>query len=382
MRHDLDKVISKWLHPKPGVNDRQGRRAHQVRTLVLASLQDMSQEERQKLNRHWITEITHCIRENLCTALRLYAKAKDTLNQCRQELNLRCLQQAHVIGVITTGLAKNLDVLRRLRSKAILCEEAGEVLEANTIIALLPQIEHSILIGDHQQLRPQTQDYELQHENPNGEKCFLDVSLFKRLVQPKGDWGLRVFFSVLEIQRRMHPSIAQLVRNTFYPNLQDHSSVAEYPNVLDFAKRLFWLDHQEPKAGTDPSRIISTSHSNDFEVDMTAALVSHLIRQGKYQNDDIAVITPCLVQLQKMRRRMGGSYEVVVGDRDVEDLEREGLDADDRDRTKPSAPQKTTLLEALRVATVDNFQVTSGCILVGRNAKLLRAKRPRWSLFH
>lgn len=193
------------------------------------------------------------------------------------------------------------------------------------------------------------------------------MSLFERLVQPKGDWGLRVPFSVLEIQRRMHPSIAQLVRDTFYPNLQDHPSVAEYPNVLDFAKRLFWLDHQEPEAGTDPSRIISTSHSNDFEVDMTAALVSYLIRQGKYQNDDIAVVTPCLGQLQKMRRRVGGSYEVVVGDRDVEDLEREGLDADDRDRTKPLAPQKTTLLEALRV---------------GRNAKHLRAKRPRWSLFH
>ena len=187
VRHDLGKVISKWLHPKPSVNDRQGRRARQVRTLVLASLQDMSQEERQKLHQHWVTEITDCIRENLCRAIRSYTKAKDTLNQCRQELNLRCLQQAHVIGVTTTGLAKNLDILRRLRSKVMLCEEAGEVLEAHTITALLPQIEHSILIGDHQQLRPQTQNYELQHENPNSEKYSLDVSLFERLVQPKGD---------------------------------------------------------------------------------------------------------------------------------------------------------------------------------------------------
>ncbi|KAL9009809.1 MAG: hypothetical protein Q9173_005193 [Seirophora scorigena] len=54
------------------------------------------------------------------------------------ELNLRCLQQAHVIGVTTTGLAKNLDILRRLRSKVMLCEEAGEVLEAYTITVLLP----------------------------------------------------------------------------------------------------------------------------------------------------------------------------------------------------------------------------------------------------
>ena len=377
VHHDLGKVISKWLHPKPSVNDHRGRRARQVRTLILASLQDMSQEERQKLHQHWVTEITDCIRENLCKALWSYTKSRDALNQCRQELNLRCLQQAHVIGVTTTGLAKNLDILRRLRSKVMLCEEAGEVLEAHTITALLPQIEHSILIGDHQQLRPQTQNYELQHENPNGEKYSLDVSLFERLVQPKGDWGLRIPFSVLEIQRRMHPSIAQLVRDTLYPNLQDHPSVTEYPNVLGFAKRLFWLDHQEPEAGTDPSRITSTSHSNDFEIDMTAALVSHLIRQGKYQNDDIAVITPYLGQLQKMRRRMSRSYEVVVDDQDAEDLEREGLDADDRDRTKPSATKKTTLLKALRVATVDNFQVIpSGCIL-GRNAKLLQGEEAK-----
>ena len=154
--------------------------------------------------------------------------------------------------------------------------------------------------------------------------------------------------------------------------------MAEYLDVLGFAKRLFWLDHQEPEAGTDPSRVTSTSHSNDFEVDMTAALVSYLIRQGKYRNDDIAVITPYLGQLQKMRRRMGRSYEVVIGDRDTEDLEKEGLDADDRDRTKPLALQKTTLPKALRVATVDNFQVTpSGCILFGRNAKPLQGEEAK-----
>ncbi|KAL9592854.1 MAG: hypothetical protein Q9179_006303 [Wetmoreana sp. 5 TL-2023] len=378
VHHDLGKVINKWLRPKPSVNDRQGRKARQVRTLVHVSLQDMSQGERQKLHRHWVAEITDCIRENLYRALSSYAKAEDHLNQCRQEVNLRCLQQAHVIGVTTTGLAKNLGILRRLRSKVMLCEEAGEVLEAHTITALLPRIEHAILIGDHQQLRPQTQNYELQHENPNGEKYSLDVSLFERLVQPKGDWGIRIPFGILEIQRRMHPSIAQLVRDTLYPNLQDHPSVTGYADVFGFAKRLFWLDHQEPEAGTDPSRVTSTSHSNDFEVDMTAALVSHLVRQGKYRSDDIAVITPYLGQLQKMRRRMGISYEVVVSDRDAEDLEKEGLDIDDSDRTKPPTIQKTTLLKALRIATVDNFQVPpSGCIRSERNTKALQGEEAK-----
>ena len=108
---------------------------------------------------------------------------------------------------------------------------------------------------------------------------------------------------------------------------------------------------------------------------MTAALVSHLIRQDKYQNKNIAIITSYLRQLQKMRRRMSRSYEIVIGDRDAEDLKREELNADDKDRTKPSVFQKTILLKALRVGTVDNFQVTSsGCSLFEQNAKPLQSE--------
>ena len=63
---------------------------------------------------------------------------------------------AKVVGVTTSGLARNLNLLRRLPSKVLLCEEAGEVLEAHLLTALLPSIEHAILIGDHEQLRPKS----------------------------------------------------------------------------------------------------------------------------------------------------------------------------------------------------------------------------------
>ena len=58
---------------------------------------------------------------------------------------------------------------------------------------------------------------------------------------------------------------AQLVRDTLYPNLQDHPAATEYPNLLVFTKRLSWLDHQESEASTDLSQVISTSHSNDSQ---------------------------------------------------------------------------------------------------------------------
>ena len=142
--------------------------------------------------------------------------------------------------------------------------------------------------------------------------------------------------------------------------------------------RLFWLDYQEPEAGTYSSRIISTSHLNDFEIDMTAALVSHLVRQGKCQSEDIAFLTPYLGQLQKMQKRMSRLYKILISNRDAEDLMREGLDTAEGDRAESSAPQKTTLLKALRIATVDNFQVNlSNCILRELIAKYLQGEEAK-----
>jgi hypothetical protein len=362
VHRDMSKVISNWLVGKTSPKAYQRQRTRTFEVLTRTSVHDMSRPERHSLHQRWLAEITSQARENLCGAFQAYTATKTKLSQCRQEVDLRCLQAAHVIGATTTGLARNLKLLQRVPAKVLVCEEAGEVLEAHTVTALLPHIEHAVLIGDHQQLRPHIQNYELQHDNPRGERYSLDVSLFERLVDPKPVAGSasydRIPFSVLEIQRRMHPSIAQLVRDTLYPRLQDHASVQEHPEVWGLAKRLFWLDHRELEAGATSPDSMTASHSNAWEVEMTAALVSHLVRQCKYKSDDIAILTPYLGQLQKLRRRMSMSHEIVIDDRDAAELEKEGLDAEpDDDGEKPSGPQKTTLLKTLRIATVDNFQV-------------------------
>lgn len=121
----------------------------------------------------------------------------------------------------------------------MVCEEAGEVQEAH-LTASLPSVEHAILIGDHMQLRPQVQNYEVSRENHNGgEQYSLDTSLFECLVNPDEGTGVRLPFSTLETQRRMHPLIAQLVRETLYLRLEDDSSVLSYPEVRGMRKRLF-----------------------------------------------------------------------------------------------------------------------------------------------
>ncbi len=360
VHHRPENIISDWI--RRGSFQHHRRTARQVGDLLEADLEKISATERECLYQHWVSDIANIHMENLMNLLESYRLTKEELDQCHRELDLRCLEQANVIGVTTSGLARNVDVLRRLPSKVLLCEEAGEVLEAHTLTALLPSIEHAILIGDHEQLRPQIQNYELQHDNPRGEKFSLDISLFERLVRPDED-GLQIPFSSLQTQRRMHPSIANLVRDTLYPHLLDYPAVSDYPNVLGLRKRRFWFDHQEPEAGADDSQPMSGSKSNDFEVEMTAALLSHLVRQGVYQSDDIAVLTPYLGQLQKLRKRLSSSFEIVVGDRDAEQLEKEGLEATSRS-LEVSSTRKSTLLKALRLATVDNFQGEEAKVVV------------------
>ena len=45
--------------------------------------------------------------------------------------------------------------------KVVMVEEAAEVLEAHVLTSLHPQLKHLVLIGDHKQLRPKVECYEL-----------------------------------------------------------------------------------------------------------------------------------------------------------------------------------------------------------------------------
>lgn len=242
------------------------------------------------------------------------------------------------------------------------------MLEAHNLTALLPSIEHCILIGDHLQLRPQVQDYNLSCANPRGAEYSLDVSMFERLVKPPQDESQRLPLSTLDTQRRMHPSISELIRRTLYPSLVDGGIVANYPEVLGMKKRLFWFQHTVPEDRAQRRDPTSKSHTNLFEVHMTVALVQHLVRQGTYGPDDIAVITPYLGQLQCLRRGMQNLFQISVGDRDLEELA--ALDADKASQEEasharaPNALIRTTLLKSIRLATVDNFQGEEAKVVV------------------
>ncbi|KAK6030253.1 hypothetical protein OSTOST_03621 [Ostertagia ostertagi] len=69
------------------------------------------------------------------------------------------------------------------------------VLEAHTLACFLPTVEHVVLIGDHQQLRPSPAVYELAREYN------MEVSMFERLVRNGHP------YRTLQVQHRMNTDI-------------------------------------------------------------------------------------------------------------------------------------------------------------------------------
>ncbi|EFX01411.1 nf-x1 finger and helicase domain containing protein [Grosmannia clavigera kw1407] len=374
-----DQKIREWLG---GGKREDGRRnpRRKPEDLEEADLHTLTHRERHDLYKWWEKCSFQEVTDEIVKQNGVYAVAKRSFDLACREVDLRCLNEADVIGVTTTGLARNIELLRHLSSKVLFCEEAGEVLEAHVLTSLLPSIEHAILIGDHQQLRPQVQNYELRSDNPRGQQFSFDMSLFERLVVPQHSSELQLPLSQLATQRRMHPSISALIRAPLYPELEDGESVGQYPEIPGLVRRLFWLRHCQPELGAadgpqaDPT---TASRTNSFEVEMTAALVSHIAKQGVYASGDIAVLTPYLGQMQLLQRRLASMFEISFNDRDLEELEAaeaiDGAADETTDITRATAassslrrgpqPARTTLLRSVRVATVDNFQ--------GEEAKLI-----------
>ncbi|PSR85568.1 hypothetical protein BD289DRAFT_467327 [Coniella lustricola] len=356
-------AVQSWVNPLGGKEktDEPHHRLDESATAALVvkaehDIQSLSLPERRLL---LDTLLLHIEQDNVARVLDNLQGAEESRSKVEKvhcEIRRRSLLNADIVGITTTGLAKEISTIRNLRSKVVLVEEAAEVHEAHILSALMPGIEHFIQIGDHLQLRPQINNFSLSLESAAGKMYQLDRSQFERLAL--GEPGLAaVPVAQLSIQRRMRPEISRLIRKTMYPSLQDHGAVLDLPDVLGMRDNVFWLNHSHPEdSEADPGR--NRSHSNKWEVNMTTALVRHLIRQGLYKADDIAVLTPYSGQLIGLRASLNSEFHISLNDRDEEALALEGLKLDDEEGpTKQQVSlQKKKLCESLRLATVDNFQ--------------------------
>ncbi|KAK4204580.1 putative zinc-finger and helicase domain-containing protein [Triangularia verruculosa] len=328
--------------------------------------------ERWALAESWLSRMVIGVNDHLFFHLEASKDANEAIHRVHTDVNSRALRAADVIGVTTTGLARNISMLRGIGAKVVVCEEAAEVMEPHIISAMMPGVEHFIQIGDHRQLRPQINNYGFSVETPKGRRYQLDRSQFER--RAEGEPGLPALpVAQLNIQRRMRPEISSLIR-TVYPDLEDHDCVRNLPDVTGMRENLFWLNHRHPEDDKfDAGK--GKSHSNSWEVSMATSLVRHLVRQGKYKSTDIALLTPYTGQLQKLRAALRDDFEVFLSDRDLEKLADDGFeavelesesaeDASSMGNSPERRLQKTSLINTIRLATVDNFQGEEAKVII------------------
>src|SRR5690606_33998348 len=144
------------------------------------------------------------------------------------------LEEARVVGLTNTGLAKYRSLVAAINPRVVMIEEAAESLEGPIITALYPTVEHLILVGDHQQLRPHVGSKDLEKAPFN-----LAISMFERLVMNG------IGFDRLSVQWRMRPEIRRLM-TPFYKDLTDHHSVMGRPHVPGMgASDVYFYWHRE-----------------------------------------------------------------------------------------------------------------------------------------
>ena len=231
-------------------------------------------EDREKLYTYWSDLKQKLLLLMVEERSEMYSQLCADIQKVNREIDLCILREAAVVGMTTTGAAKNSELIRQLNPRIIFVEEAAEVLEAHIIASLTKHVQHLILIGDHQQLRPSNADYEL------AQKANLNVSLFERLIKKK------VEHVTLQYQHRMRPEISQLVR-PIYPNLIDHEVVQNYEVLYGVRRNIFFIDHEIPEDNLDRD---NTSKTHSYEASYIAHLANYLVNRG-YSTDEITILT-------------------------------------------------------------------------------------------
>ena len=233
----------------------------------------LDRADRNKLIDYWISLKKEYLSNQLESTQSRYKYLSNTLKEHFIAVDRFALRQAAVVGMTTTGAAKNSELIRALQPHIIFIEESAEVLEAHVVACLSKSVQHLILIGDHKQLRPSFAEFSLLRHN-------LDISLFERLIN--NDFK----HVTLQCQHRMRPEISQLVKH-IYPHLVDDRTVFEFPQVKGVKHNLHFIDH---KILEDRSDTEGLSKQNSHEAKFIAKLTDYLLKQG-YQETEITILT-------------------------------------------------------------------------------------------
>lgn len=246
----------------------------------------MKKEKRWKLYHFWVASYCQQLRDKIVQKEIQYNIASQAFKELQRYEDGEIMKNSLIIGMTTTAAARYHTLLQEIQPKIIIVEEAAEILEAHIVTSLNPMCEQLILIGDHKQLRPNPNVYELAR-NYN-----LEISLFERMVLNECQ------VKSLSYQHRMRPEISQLL-HTIYPDLQDHSSVKSYEDIKGLKTNIYFIQHNNPER----TNAESISYSNPHEAYFIVELCKYLLKQG-YNKSQITVLTTYTTQLFMLKDLM------------------------------------------------------------------------------
>lgn len=154
---------------------------------------------------------------------------------------------------------------------SVIVHNANAILETDLIAILSSNIQQIILVGEHIDRIDSMRFLN---------SCDYSISLFERLILNK------VNVASLNVQFRMSPPIADLIKAAFHPTLQNHSSVAELA-VKGTPYNLAWIDYKKEK-----------SHNH-----FVLKICNHLIKEGN-NAEKITILTTSFRNSQNFQHKM------------------------------------------------------------------------------
>jgi superfamily I DNA and/or RNA helicase len=221
-----------------------------------------------------------------------YLKALGSPDETWRRLKLE-KEAVEAFGVVvSTCIGSGHEWLQKISFPRVIIDECTQATLLSTFVPLGLGATDLALVGDHQQLPPTVLDNTSAQEG-------LMCSLFERLMKTHPDWSV-----MLDVQFRMHPSIAAFPSQEFYGNrITSHDSTAQLLCVRGIpwptnGARVLLVDTH----GFEQS--IGSSLRNETEVDA----ILRLLPKVALPPSEIGVITPYQAQkslIQKKLREAG-----------------------------------------------------------------------------
>ncbi len=332
----------------------------QEEVYMVNNIWNLNENDRWRLYNYWLQKRKESLQENMTTLCVEFEAAAERLKETDEQESLHVLKGATVIGMTTTGAAKHHRLLLEVKPKIVVVEEAAEVYEAHIVTTLSASAEHLILIGDHQQLRPNPHVYQL------AKKYKLDVSLFERMIKN----GMPC--ARLDVQHRMRPEIAELMK-PIYDGLQNHKSVYKYENIAGAKHNMFFIEHKQRENENEDLK----SHYNTHEAGFAAGLCRYLMQQGIPANK-ITVLTTYTGQVLTLKKVMPKAIYNGVRITAVDNYQGEENDVIILSLVRSNAQSKIGFLKTSNRVCVALSRAKKGFYCVG-NMTLLAKESELWS---